>query len=58
MATNKSSSPEAKRAAPMFRPTEDDWVLLRRLRKKCGVNPTNVIRIAIRLLAEQKGIAA
>lgn len=48
----------SERNPPIFRPTDADRALLESLGKKCGLNMTSVIRIALREYAEQKGVAA
>ena len=40
-----------------FRPTETDWQLISKLRNKLGLEFANIVRLAIRKLAENEGVA-
>ncbi len=41
-----------------MRPTEDDYALVTKLRKKLGVDSSQIIRLALRKLAEAEGLKA
>jgi hypothetical protein len=38
-----------------FRPSADDWTLLKKLEAKLGVRFANIVRLAIRTLAQKEG---
>jgi hypothetical protein len=40
-----------------FRPSESDWQLIAKLRAKLGLEFANIVRIALRKLAENEGIS-
>jgi ribbon-helix-helix CopG family protein len=48
----KTSKPEKL----AMRPTEDDYALVTKLRKKLGVDSSQIIRLALRKLAEAEGL--
>jgi ribbon-helix-helix CopG family protein len=50
----KTSKPEKL----AMRPTEDDYALVTKLRKKLGVDSSQIIRLALRKLAEAEGLKA
>lgn len=39
-----------------FRPTQADWDLLKKLEAKMGIRFANIVRLAIRRLAQQENI--
>jgi len=51
---SKPSKPEKL----AMRPTEDDYALVTKLRKKLGVDSSQIIRLALRKLAEAEGLKA
>ena len=40
------------------RPTSDDWKLLDSLRKKLGVDASQIFRLGLRALATKEGVSA
>lgn len=39
-----------------FNPSEEDWTLLKKLEAKLGVRFSNIVRLAIRTLAQKEGV--
>jgi hypothetical protein len=39
-----------------FNPSQSDWELLRKLQAKLGVRFANIVRLAIRTLAQKEGV--
>lgn len=39
-----------------FRPNEKDWTLITKLGSKLGLKFSNIVRLALRLLAEKEGL--
>lgn len=47
-----------KPAAIAMRPTKDDWRIMAKLREKFGVDNSQIIRLAIRCLADVENLRA
>lgn len=49
---------ESRPQAVSFIPSDDDWDLMVRLRRKMGLNQSSIFRLAIRALAEKERVSA